>query len=69
MSFAWQDVLIVIAVVAAAAYICGRAWQAVTGRASSGCGAACPKCNTTTAPKLLSLEQQPARGAEVEVQS
>ena len=65
MNFAWQDILIIVAVLAAAAYVCRRALQAVFGRANSGCGEACGKCSTTRAPILLSLEQEPRSSTEV----
>jgi len=61
MSFAWQEILVGLMCCAAAAYVCRRAWLAIAGRGTTGCGAGCAKCGPTKQPELLSLDLPPLK--------
>jgi hypothetical protein len=52
-----QDILVILIVLAAAAFLVRRMWQAMTKRRSGACGACsnCPSNSTAKTPSLVNI--------------
>jgi len=55
---AWQDILAIGLVLAAAAFVGWRAWRSLVARRIAGCGSACGKCPTSAAKPALQIEPE-----------
>jgi hypothetical protein len=56
MSFGVQDILALVLVAVAAAYIGWRAWLAVFRRRAAGCGSGCGKCAADGPNQVMQIE-------------
>jgi hypothetical protein len=56
MSFGVQDILALVLVAVAAAYIGWRSWLAVFRRRAAGCGSGCGKCASDAPKPVIQIE-------------
>jgi len=57
MEFGWQDLAALGIVLAAAGYLARLAWNAVTRKPGSGCGAGCGSCSARSAASSVLPEE------------
>ena len=61
----WQEILVLSICLVACGYIAWRSWLALTGQKTTGCGAACGKCETPRSP-LMQIDVAPRKSGEQE---
>ena len=57
MGLSGQDILALVLVAAAAAYVGWRTWLAVFRRRAAGCGSGCGKCAADSPKAVMQIEQ------------